>query len=559
MRKLNYMVEKGLQILVRLKQQQSFRKISKEMHVRRKTVQELFRLARKHCWLDPNVLLPNVQELASKVQKAFPEVEKPHILKPYHDKIKDWEREGLSAVVICDLLKKECACDVQAIRRYIKKNFPTIPDPVMIRTAIPGEVMEVDFGFLGLFLDDDRVLRKTWVFSGRLRYSRRAFRKIVFSQKMDVFFSCHILAFEFFHGVPAQVCLDNLKAGVVKSTIDNEKIQTSYQDLARHYQFVIDPCLPYTPEHKGGVESDMKYVKNNFLPFFRASQKEKGQELTAHDLEKALEKWGDEVADMRIMQKEGKSPRELFQEEQKILRSLPLSRWEQTTWAKCTVHKEWRINFQSAYYSVPYEYIGKQVLVCSTASFVKIFYSHQEIALHQKASKKWEYVRKREHAPPDKETVLQCSRQGLLCMAEEIGPFTKKVVQTLLEDKKINKLKPIRYILRLSLKYSEERLEKACQRACHYKAFSYVSIFRILREKLEDKAVEEKGKILDIKDHRFFRNFNEYGNNFAKNTFEEILERIHPFSNHGNGMAKTCSQMAQMDQLCEELEKAGRD
>lgn len=553
------MVEKGLQILVRLKQQQSFRKISKEMHVRRKTVREVSVLAKKHHWLDPDTSLPNMQELISKTQQAFPEIGKPHVLKPYHDKIKEWEKEGLSAVVICDLLKKECSCDVQAIRRYIRKNFPNIPDPVMIRTAVPGEVMEVDFGFLGFFLDEERILRKTWIFSGRLRYSRKAFRKIVFHQKMDVFFLCHILAFEFFRGVPVQVCLDNLKAGVIKSTIDNEKIQTSYQDLARHYQFIIDPCLPYTPEHKGGVESDMKYVKNNFLPFFKASQKEKGQELTIADLEKALEKWGDEVADIHIIQKVGRSPRELFQEEQKLLKPLPLLRWEQTTWAECTVHKEWRINFQSAYYSVPYEYIGKKVLVCATESFVKIFYSHQEIALHQKASKKWEYVRKKEHAPPDKETVLQCSRQGLLCMAEEIGPFTKKVVQTLLEDKKINKLKPIRYILRLSLKYSEDRLEKACQRACYYKTFSYVSISRILRENLEDKIMEEKGKILEIKNYRFFRGFNEYGNNLEKNTFEEILKKKHPFSSHGNGMAKTCSQMIQMDQLCQEIEKAGRD
>ena len=37
--------------------------------------------------------------------------------------------------------------------------------------------------------------------------------------------------------------------------------------------------LPSTPEHKGGVESDVKYVKRNFLPYFLAKQKEMGIEI----------------------------------------------------------------------------------------------------------------------------------------------------------------------------------------------------------------------------------------------------------------------------------------
>ena len=65
------------------------------------------------------------------------------------------------------------------------------------------------------------------------------------------------------------------KAAITKSTTDNDMIRRSYQDLAEHYGFIISPCAPRTPEHKGGVEGDVKYIKSNFLAYFLARQKEK--------------------------------------------------------------------------------------------------------------------------------------------------------------------------------------------------------------------------------------------------------------------------------------------
>ncbi len=31
-------------------------------------------------------------------------------------------------------------------------------------------------------------------------------------------------------------------------------MQRAYADCAEHYHFLIDPCLPRTPQHKGKVE-----------------------------------------------------------------------------------------------------------------------------------------------------------------------------------------------------------------------------------------------------------------------------------------------------------------
>ena len=81
----------------------------------------------------------------------------------YKEQLEQWDKEGLTSVVIHQLLKDKCSCDVQAIRRYRNKHFPKPIEPVMVRSTVPGRDMEVDFGELGKFLDDDRNMKKSLV------------------------------------------------------------------------------------------------------------------------------------------------------------------------------------------------------------------------------------------------------------------------------------------------------------------------------------------------------------------------------------------------------------
>src|SRR5208283_620649 len=180
------------------------------------------------------------------------------------EQLKKYREDQKSFVVIHNLVKEFAGCsDISetSIRRYIHKNIHDDPVSVMIR-PIEDAVMEVDFGYLGLVYDSMECRsRKAWVFSGRLRKSRKAYREVVYDQKSETFFKCHIRAFHYFGGVPKKIVPDNLKAAVVKAAFNDPVINRSYQDLARHYDFVINPCLPGKPNHKGGVENDVKYIK----------------------------------------------------------------------------------------------------------------------------------------------------------------------------------------------------------------------------------------------------------------------------------------------------------
>lgn len=529
------------EVIHRLREAHSDRRIWREIGVDRSIIKRIRSLSILHQWLDISSAMPTDEEI-SRFWNSTSKAQKSHPLDLHIDHLKLWRKEGYSAVVIHQLLKDKCPCDAQAIRRYLNKHFPKPVDPVMVRNTIPGQDLEIDFGYLGKFLDNEGKTRKAWVFSFRLRHSRRTYREVVLDQSSQTFLLAHIRAFEWFGGVPKNVILDNCKAAITQCTVDNEMIRRPYQELAEHYGFIISPCLPRTPEHKGGVENDMKYTKSNFLPYFLARQKEKNVAIPSlQELIEALARWNSEVADIRIIHGVGRSPLDIFKsEEENMLRLLPKSRWELTLWSQCTVHRDWRIMYDCSYYAVPYELIGKTVQVCATTFLIRIFYNHKEVAYHERSTKKWEFKRKAEYAPPIQEAVLQCSREGLLSLAETVGPFTYQVAYEILSHPTIDKLRPVRLLLNLSNKYSKERLEKACQRANTYKMFSYHNIKNILENNLDAQLIETSNtsKTTPLSHPRFNRDPTDYKSS-KKETFEETLQRVHPFSKHGNGILGT--------------------
>ena len=111
---------------------------------------------------------------------------------------KEWHKGNNTAVVIQRLLEElfKMSVDVQVIRRYINKNFPEAIKPVMVRSTIPGEDADVDFGDLGTFEDDDGECKKVYLISMRLRHSRKAYRSLVLNQTSNTFNESHI-HFEF--------------------------------------------------------------------------------------------------------------------------------------------------------------------------------------------------------------------------------------------------------------------------------------------------------------------------------------------------------------------------
>lgn len=497
-------------ILERLRQGQSIKGIRRELRRHKTVIRKVKRIAAEQGWLEHEKPLPTEGDLRDAYEKADGETAtESHALDRFKDDIRRWvKEEKYSFVVMHDLLRKRVACSESTLRRYVHKHYPKTPRATMVRETIAGEVMEVDFGYLGISWDrNERRKRKTWFFSARLRHSRKAYREVVLDQKQRTFFACHMHAFEYFGGVSQKVTPDNLKAAIIKASFENPLVNRAYRSLAEHYGFLISPCLPGRPEHKGGVESDVKYVKKNFLPLFKEYQRQRGKDLfDAEEMADELEKWNLEVAEVRTIGKVGRSPLEIFEEEERAtLNALPAFRWDPVTFKELSVGLDWRVQFEKAFYSVPYAFIGYTVLVMGNSKIVRVFYDHREITCHERVTRPWEYKWKTEHAPPNVEKYLNVSSRGLRMWAARLGPSVEAVVREILDDKVVDGLRPVRGLLRFSQKYSPERLEAACKRALVYETPTYISVKRILINELDRLPLEQPAESSGQLQFRFKR------------------------------------------------------
>jgi transposase len=122
----------------------------------------------------------------------------------------------------------------------------------------------VDFGEVTRLVDPaSGELRRTWAFSLVLGWSRHMYVELVFDQQVPTWLTCHQHAFEFFGGVPWRLVIDNLKPAILRAYAQEREaqVQRAYGECAEHYGFLIDPCLPAKPQHKGKVErSGVGYV-----------------------------------------------------------------------------------------------------------------------------------------------------------------------------------------------------------------------------------------------------------------------------------------------------------
>jgi transposase len=483
-------------IVRRLRLGQSVKAIHRQTGRHKTVVRAVRDLAVDEGWLNPSSELPSEGRISQLYEQTLDASrESVHPLDAYEEQIQEWLRAKYSFQVIHRLLSAMgVTVSETTVRRWIHRHHPQLPSPVILRATIAGEVMEVDFGYLGVYWDrPNERQRKVWFFSGRLRHSRRVYREICFDQTQGTFFRCHIHAFEFFGGVSKTVVADNLKAAIVRASFENPLVNRAYRSLAEHYGFLISACPPATPRLKGGVESDVKYVKRNFLPLFTEGQKQRGHAPgLVEELIEELARWNAEICDTHIVQKVGRSPLEIFeQEELAALQPLPPSRWDPVIYKEPWVGTDWRVQFQKAFYSVPYRLIKQQVLVMGNSTFVRVYHNGEEVTMHLRATREWQYVVKPEHAPPQMEQYLATSTQGLLIWASRLGPSVSQLMQGIFADKAVDGLRPARALMRLGERYGKDRLEAACRRSLRYELGGYQSVKNILVGNL-DRLPEEQ-------------------------------------------------------------------
>lgn len=364
--------------------------------------------------------------------------------------------------------------------RYITKINTVTEKPVIRMETKPGEYAQVDFGSIGTIYDPEQnTYVKAYVFAMVLSYSRDAYYEIVTSQNIETWCSCHVHSFEYFGAVPSIIMPDNLKSAVIKTSFLEPVANRSYADCATHYGFQIYPCLPETPQHKGKVESGVKYVKNNFLPLRTFKD--------IHDANAQLREWNTTVARERIHGTTRQKPAELFDiVEKKAMKPVNNDRFELAVWKHLKVYRDIHIQFDKNYYSVPYRYIGEMVWVRKTASQISIFFENELVAIHTTLHLSGKRKTNRDHYPPDSLRYIDQDQEYCLDKSRQIGSYCFALVSKLLDEEPAHHLRAAQNMIRLAGKYGDMRVNDACFKALTYGNYSYRSVKIILEQGLEN-------------------------------------------------------------------------
>lgn len=348
--------------------------------------------------------------------------------------------------------------------------------------SAPGDIAQVDFGYLGLIRDPVSLsLRKAWVFVLVLAHSRHTFARIVFDQSAHTWQALHVEAFEYLGGVPATLVPDNLKAAVVRAAFTTDELSglhRGYLDLARHYGFKVDPAPVRKPENKGKVEAGVKYVKGNFLP------PRSFQDL--NDANTQLDHWLLEVAGQRRHGTTGLKPAEHFlAEEQQALKPLPPKAFVPATWHHLKVGQDAHILLAGRAFSVPWQLVGQQVWVRASAHALYVFHDHQQVATHPRHGQGHRSTDEC-HLPPHRVPWRHRSPSHWLQEAESIGPEALAWMRALYDTNPTHQPTKIAVAAVALLRtVSPKRANAACQRAHEHGAYTATSLKRILAAGLE--------------------------------------------------------------------------
>lgn len=473
-------------IIYRLRVGESQRQISRDLGISRPTVQKYKEKAKIEGYLE----VPEMPQEKELLESLGPMPQPPKMvssLENYREIVQKYINTGIEMTAILQRLREHHGYQgsYSSVRRFVHQLRPQQPETYVRMHSEPGEEMQVDFGTAGNLFDPmTGKVRLAYVFVATLSYSRHQFAEIVFDQKSSTWLGLHQRCFRFFGGVPHRIVLDNLKAGVVQALLIDPVLGEAYRKLAQHYGFIASPNKPRTPRHKGKVENGVHYLKRNFIA---------GQEFV--DIQTAnqhLKTWIMETAGTRDHGTTHQAPFALFREiEQPALQPLPVEAFTLSEIRIAKVHSDCHIVIGNSYYSVSYLLVGKEVEVHIHDRIVEIYYEHKLVRTHLKSIHKGQWHTELDDYPPYKAEYLTKTPAYCRQVAARIGPATLRVVQDLLADDVLDRLRSVQSILGLEKRVGSSRLEAACKRAYFFGDYRYRRIKEILNAALDKEPLPE--------------------------------------------------------------------
>jgi hypothetical protein len=217
------------------------------------------------------------------------------------------------------------------------------------------------------------------IFLTVLGASQLIYVEAIKSQQLQDWIWANENAWQYYGGATKGICPDNLKSAVTKACNYEPLLNTTYNNLARHYRTVILRTRPVKPKDKPLVESGAKIVYQRiFAPRNQTF-------FSLQELNQAIRQRLELVNNTPFQQMEI-NRRELFNEiEENELQALPSERYEirQYQVSRVEFHHHICLKEDKHYYSIPYQYTGRKVKTIYTGRMIEIYHDNILIALHK--------------------------------------------------------------------------------------------------------------------------------------------------------------------------------
>jgi len=328
-----------------------------------------------------------------------------------------------------------------------------------------GQTIEVDWSGPTMQLTDPVTgeTSRVYLFVACLPFSRYAFVEPTVDMRQDTWLLANVAMFEWFGGTAPRIVPDNLKTGVIKHPREGEIVlNDAYRELAAHYSAAVLPGRIRRPKDKASVENTVSHVATWVIAGLRNQQF-----ATLPELRVAIRERMD-AYNREPFQKRAGSRLSVFQTEEKsLLRPLPsvpfeISRWIMGRRVQKNGHVVWEKNF----YSAPYAHIGQGVDLRITTQVLEIYRNHERLTSHLLLP---EHVineyRTNDADQPQGEKYREWDAVRIRAWATRVGPSMVTVVNRIFEAVPVEEqgFDAALAALRLSRRYSSERVEKACQ------------------------------------------------------------------------------------------------
>lgn len=184
---------------------------------------------------------------------------------------------------------------------------------------------------------------------------------------------CPQNGFRYFGGYPEKMLYDNMKQVVVRRLLKQEDstLHRQFEDFTGFYGFIPILCRPYRGQTRGKVERTVQFVRDNFMVGIKYNSLAdlNGQALAwCNEANSKVHATTNEIP-FEWLKKEGVNPHT----REYIIDQINLRQ----------VQKDCLISYAGNQYSVPAEYVGKDVAVVALDNMLAAYYEGKQIALHR--------------------------------------------------------------------------------------------------------------------------------------------------------------------------------